>query len=209
MILKKFIFFLLFLLIPLTAQGQYFDVGYRSSDRTAAEATDDTLSKSLEILNDLDHYNHCVSRLITQHEMQTADVKMDSSEVSHYPFDLTAADDSTFGTAVQLTGADDTPWTTGYTKFCIDKLCVVSVNSNVMYKIRISWGASAAAGWTAGNYTDMIFRTDSTNPQYTGTMSKLVQMPLIDAGSLLWCQIANAAGAQTAELIFIGHEIID
>jgi len=32
---------------------------------------------------------------------------------------------------------------------------------------------------------------------------------LIDAGSLLWCQIANAAGAQTAELIFIGHEIID
>lgn len=158
---------------------------------------------------EIEGHIHAKHRLITQNEMQTATVKADTSEVSFYTFDLTAAADSTFGTAVQILGSDDTPWTTGYTVFDLSEGFVTAVNSNAVYKLRVSWGASIAEAWAAKDYSDTWFRGDSSNPQQSHPVEFSIAMHRLPVGTLVWVQIANAAGAQTASFLFAGHEYIE
>lgn len=191
--MKKFICFI-FIFIAL----------FLVDSKTLTQGT--AINRIYAVVLEIETHLHDKHRVISQNEMQTATVKADTSEVSFYTFDLTAAADSTFGTAVQILGADDTPWTTGYTMFDLSEAFVVAVNSNTVYKLRVSWGATAAAAWEAKNYSDTWFRGDASNPQQSSPVELDISIHRLSAGTLVWAQIANAAGAQTASFLFAGHE---
>jgi len=151
-------------------------------------------------------HHHGFRRIISKNEMQTATVKADTSAVSFYPYDLTAAADSTFGTAVQILGSADTPIVAGMTKFDFNKVFVTAANSNSVYKIRILYGATASAALVAGHYTDVWFFGDDTNPNKSSPTAFDIECERHYSGTLVWAQIACAAGAKTASLLFSLHE---
>ena len=49
---------------------------------------------------------------------------------------------------------------------------------------------------------------DATNPQQSNPTSIDIEMPRIATGTLVWAQIANAAGAQTMSITLAAHEYI-
>ncbi len=140
--------------------------------------------------------------LMSKKALQTGTSKADSLALSFYDFELTAAADSTFGTAVQLLGSTDTPIVAGHTFFDIHGVVITTVDSNALYKLRLAWGASSAIGVAAGDYTDIWVWSDTTNPQNVSNTELEVQIPTLSAGTLLWASIANAAGGQTMSLKF-------
>ncbi len=160
----------------------------------------------LALSNITEAHQHHQEFVLSKYHTQTSTNKADTSASKFYTFDLTAAADSTLGTAVQILGTDDTPFIAGHTTFDFDKGKVIAVNSNVVYIVRISWGASAAAGQAVGNYTDTWVHGDASNPQLSNPTTFDISMPRLPVDTLVWAQISNPAGGQTMSFLFEAHE---
>ena len=154
------------------------------------------------IVDELEGDNHASTFHFARKAVQTATSKADSSAGVFYPFVLTAAADSTYGTAVQILGEDDTPHVSGNTIFHLSGVMITAVNNNTPYKLRIVWGASVAAGLAANDLTEIWIFGDSANPQNAQPTAIKVFMDEVAAGTKVWVQIANAAGAQTLDMVF-------
>ncbi|HDY88893.1 MAG TPA: hypothetical protein ENH82_12375 [bacterium] len=166
-----------------------------------------TLTNTTNVtVSDIESDEHSSTFLYSRKAVQTGTSKADTSAVAFYSFDLTAAADSTYGAAVQILGTADTPRILGNTTFHIAGFMVNSVNSNSLYKVRIVWGASVAAGLAAMTFTETWVFGDSANPQQSQPTAIHVQMAEVATGTEAWVQIANAAGAQTMGLTFDTHE---
>ena len=61
---------------------------------------------------------------------------------------------------------------------------------------------------TEGTFTGKWVYGDATNPQQSNPTSIDIEMPRIATGTLVWAQIANAAGAQTMSITLAAHEYI-
>ncbi len=168
---------------------------------TGAEAA--AILAETEIIETHDH-NH--ERVFAKNQSPTATVKADPSATAFSTWDFTAAGDSTFGTALQVLGSDDTPMQAGMTKYDFNKVMITAVNSNTLYKMRFYCGATVEIAEAAGEFTDIWFRGDDTNPQQAQPVEIEFKMKRHDAGSLVWVAIANATGAQTASAVFALHE---
>ncbi len=176
------------------------------ADNWNTQAIQDTLSKALAEALEVERHFHAHERLIAKHQAPTGTVKADTSATAFYTWDFTAAGDSTFGTALQILGSDDTPIIAGMTKYDFGKVMITVVNSNTLYKMRIYCGATVGVAEATGEITDIWFRGDDTNPQQAHPVEIELKMKRHDAGSLIWVAIANATGAQTASAVFAIHE---
>lgn len=187
----KLLFILLtILLLTFASSAQYLD--QLDVDNVTPEVTEEHL--------------HGYERLISKHEVPTATVIADTSAGSFYPYQLTAAADSTFGTAIQILGSDDTPVQSGELSFDLHKMFIVAANSNTVYAIRLYYGASAAAAEATGDYSDVWVYGDDTNPQQSTPIEIPIMCKRHNSGTLVWAACANAAGAQTIDLLFALHE---
>jgi len=119
---------------------------------TIGDLSNSEVYSEVEIVEE--HF-HNFERLISCNQNPTATVFADTSGTAFYTYDFTAAADSTFGTALQILGADDTPIRAGTTQFDFHKIMITAVNSNTLYKMRIYFGATASAGEIAGDFTDI------------------------------------------------------
>ena len=152
------------------------------------------------VVDDIEADVHSSIFLYSRNAVQTGTTKADTSAVSFYPFVLTSAADSTYGPAVQVLGTADTPRIAGNTIFHVAGFMVEAVNSNTIYKVRLVWGASVAAGLSAAQFTETWVFGDSANPQQAQPTAIAVHMSEVAVGTEVWIQIANAAGAQTMDL---------
>jgi len=85
--------------------------------------------------------------------------RADTITTSPAPFVIDAGND-TWGTAVQVFGSSDTP--SGWLYFDPHRINIVAVETaNVTYLIQLIAGDSAAAGLTAGTYSDFVFQPQS------------------------------------------------
>ncbi len=160
-----------------------------------------TLNKTIEsVVNDIEADVHSSIFLYSRKAVQTGTSKADTSAVAFYPFVLTAAADSTYGAAVQVLGTADTPRVSGNTTFHVAGFMVEAVNSNTIYKVRLVWGASVAAGLAASQFTETWVFGDTANPQQSQPTAIAVHMSEVAVGTEVWIQIANASGAQTMDL---------
>ena len=192
----------LVLLAVCTCSPAYADVVGNTYNKAEI---DEILHEAKEIAGHI--HNH--ERLIAEHQNPTATVFADTSETAFYTFDFTAAADSSFGTAVQILGSDDTPLKVGMTKYDFNKVMITSVNSNALYKMRFYCGETAEIAEAAGEITEIWFRGDDTNPQQAQPVEIEFTMKRHDAGSSMWVAIACAAGAQTASAVFGLHEYLE
>jgi hypothetical protein len=122
--------------------------------------------------------------------------RADTITTSPAPFVIDAGND-TWGTAIQIFGSDDTP--AGWTYWDPHKISIVTVETaNVTYLIQVIAGATAAAGITAGTYSDIVFRPQSVQ----GRPAALeVGFRRVAADAKLWAR-TWARGQNTATLSF-------
>ncbi|GAG40607.1 unnamed protein product, partial [marine sediment metagenome] len=79
------------------------------------------------------------------------------------PFQIDAGN-NTWGTWVQVLGSADTPDITGSTHYDPHKIDIVGAQvANVVYFVQLAYGASGAAGLSAGTYSDIVFIPQSAN----------------------------------------------
>ena len=123
------------------------------------------------------------------------------------PFILDAGNSSvtpTWGTWVQLLGADDTPVIAGSVKMDPHLIMVTATERNATYFLQFGFGATGAAVLTAGSYTEIVFQPAS-NQVDSGPIE--IQTRRIASGSLMWARCL-CPGQNTATFSFYigGHE---
>lgn len=146
-------------------------------------------------VNELDRHVHHYSRAFGLAAVPDAEVhRADTITSDPEPFVIDAGND-TWGTAIQIFGSTDTP--SGWIYWDPHLISVVAVETaNVTYFIQMISGTSAAAGLTAGTYSDKVFRPQSANgrpaPVEVGFRRQA-------AGTKLWMRTL-ARGENTATL---------
>ena len=117
------------------------------------------------------------------------------------PFQPDAGND-TFGAWGQALGSSDTPVIAGNTFFDPHQLFITAAERNTaIHRIQVAWGASGAAAFAAGDYTEVMFKPPGATFIATPLPMKS-QRQLV--GTKVWVRIW-AAGQNTGTLdMFIG-----
>jgi hypothetical protein len=121
------------------------------------------------------------------------------------PFRVTtgAGAANTFGTAVQIMDTNDTPVSTGATKFDIHRIFVFNVQTSRIFRLRIVYSynprtgavyATAADAIAARNYSNVVFKVDAVN-------ADAVPLDIIGArvpsGTKIWIAAASDSAIAT------------
>jgi hypothetical protein len=103
-----------------------------------------------------------------------------------------------WGTWVQIIGATDTPQLAGSAYFDLHQILITAAETAAIYYVQIAFGASGAAAYTAGTYTEFPILT--TNPLGKSIVQK-VQSRRHAAGTKVWVR-CKAEGENTATMHF-------
>lgn len=114
----------------------------------------------------------------------TATHKADHIGPGIAPFVMDAGNE-TWGSWLQITGSEDTPFRAGMTYFKPTQLAIVAAEEEAVYFVQITRGASGDAGITAGTYSDLIVCVDATKKFKQVFELHTGKAP---AGSLLWAR---------------------
>lgn len=136
-----------------------------------------------EIEQHVHHYSRwlCAAKVPTATHFADAITGVDPDTA----FSATAGN-KTWGTAVQVLGADDTPVIAGQVRCDPHKILVVSATGALqVYCMRVIYGATAAAGVAAGTYSDIMWTT-STAIRNAPTE---IGIPRAAADTNLWVQV--------------------
>jgi hypothetical protein len=107
-----------------------------------------------------------------------------------------------------ILGTADAPIIAGNTKLDIHRIIIVGVSSDTHYKLRIVYGSGTMAdAITAAQYTEVIVKFDSVNPQQSAGVPIEVIMPRITSGTdKVWVQAWNATDNATIDFLVGLHE---
>ena len=110
----------------------------------------------------------------------------------------------------KILGDDDTPVLSGNIHFDLNRFHISDVSNDNDFKLRFLWEADNTntlnGAITAGNYTEVMFRIDSVNPQQSGNAMIRIFMPDIDSGGRVWAQCTSATDNAWVDF-FVGlHE---
>lgn len=118
------------------------------------------------------------------------------------PFQVDSGNND-WGTAICVLGTSDTPSATGMTKFDLHKILIVSAErAGAVSYLRITSGATEAAGITAGTSTVVAF--------FVGTPLRMSAIEFLmrraTAGTKVWVNAKVAADTGTVDFLFGLHE---
>lgn len=171
-------------------------------DSYATDGLDGVENSLAYRIGEVDRHVHSYQRAfglaaVPAGETHRADAAVDDPD----PFQVDAGND-TWGTAVQIFGSDDTP--SGWEKFDPHRISIVSVETaNVTYFIQIIAGASAAAGITAGTYSDVVFRPQSVQGRPANIDLNFRRQ---DSGTKMWVRtLARGQNTATLDLYIVMH----
>lgn len=165
------------------------DFSSLASDIAAVEANVDVLE---------DHF-HCIERWYGK---SAAFTEVDAADNRLVPFQIDSGNNA-YGTAICILGSGDTPFQAGKTYFDLHKLLIVATErANEVYKIRLTWGASEAAGIAAGNYSTTMIYPSATLRQ----TPQEIRMPRIAAGTKVWVNCWCASNTGTIDFYIGLHE---
>ena len=124
------------------------------------------------------------------------------------PYVMDAGDSSvtpTWGTWIQILGADDTPAESATNVYMDPHLIMVTATErNATYFLQIGFGATGAAALLAGTYTETVFQPAS-NQIDSAPVS--ISTRRVATGSLMWCRVlCPANNTATLSAYFGGHE---
>jgi len=120
------------------------------------------------------------------------------------PFVIDAGNND-WGSWVQILGSDDTPADVGMAYYDLHELDIVAAETaNVVYFIQLSFGATAAAGLSAGTYIEFPFIPQSAN-------GRPAPIPMIcrrlAAGTKAWARnLCRGTNTSTLSFYFGLHE---
>ena len=126
-----------------------------------------------------------------------------ADEDSMTAFQIDAGND-TWGSWLQIMGSDDTPIQTGKKYIDMHRIMVTDVErKKAITRIQFAGGDSGAAGFAAGNYTELLATPDNDGKQDPYE----IQMPRFPSGTKGWARCwVKAADTGTIDF-FIGlHE---
>jgi len=122
------------------------------------------------------------------------------------PFVAVSGNDD-WGTAIPICGTGDNPVISGYAKFDAHLLLVTDTDHTTPYRIRFIYGTgTSAAAISAGQWSETMFLA-SGGPFDSGVPVE-VQMPRVDVGSKLWCQVWSATNGSNVDFFWGAHGYI-
>lgn len=100
----------------------------------------------------------------------------------------------------KIFGTDDTPLISGQTCFDIGGLLIVGVSNDDPFILRIVWGTGTMAdAITAGQYSTLMVKFDTTNPQLSAGIPIATYSPKIANGNKVWIQTKNGTNNATID----------
>lgn len=107
----------------------------------------------------------------------------------------------------KICGADDTPIFAGSAYMDMHRILVVATSIDTHWKIRVIYGTGTMAdAITAGQYSEIMVKFDSVNPQQSAGVPIEVRMPRVAAGTKIWAQAKSATDNATIDFFAGGHE---
>lgn len=106
------------------------------------------------------------------------------------------AGNNDWGSWTIILGSSDTPVVTGKTYFDPHLVTITAAENNAIYFVQFTRGATGAAGYAAGNYTEFVVDTTKA-----GGVITPVQTGRASAGSKLWARTL-CPGQNTATISF-------
>lgn len=100
----------------------------------------------------------------------------------------------------KIFGTSDTPLISGQTYFDIGGLLIVGVSNDDPFILRIVWDTTdMATGIAAGQYSTIMVKFDTTNPQLSAGIPLATNSPKIAVGNKVWIQTKNATNNATID----------
>lgn len=149
----------------------------------------------------LDHHFHRKARSYGKSADQSGnDWALEDSLTSFRAISGNAAYGSDANDEAKIFGTDDTPLISGQTKFDIGGLLIVGVSNDDPFILRFVYGTGTMAdAITAGQYTTLMVKFDTTNPQLSAGIPIPVGCPKITNGNKVWCQTKNGTDNATID----------
>ncbi len=152
-------------------------------------------SAVLAALVDIDDHFHTRGRVFGTAAAPNGEVHVADTD-SMTAFQPDAGND-TWGTWLQVVGSSDTPIITGSLHFDIPDILITAVErNNVIHRIQIAHGTSGAAALALGDYSDLIYKPQTTQGEETYV---IFQSASISVGIKVWMRVW-AAGQDTGTL---------
>ena len=107
-------------------------------------------------------------------------------------------------------GTGDSPLISGMVKYDLHRIFIADVSVDTKFKLRIVYGSGTIGdAITAGQYSEALVETDSTNPQQSAGIPFLINMPRLVCGTdQVWVQVWNATDNATIDFLVGLHEYI-
>lgn len=127
-------------------------------------------------------------------ETHVAD-RLDSAVLA---FEIDAGDES-WGSWIQILGSDDTPARTSQVYFDPHEIVITYTERAAIYFIQFTRGESGEVGYSAGNYTELVYESTAVGAKASGITK--VQTGRAPTGSKLWARCL-ALNENTATISF-------
>ena len=129
------------------------------------------------------------------------------TETGMTPF-VAVSGNNAYGAAIKILDVNDTPQIAGMVKFDAHRLLILNVEHDTVYRMRISFSAADNQGdaIAAGDYSEVMFLYDATNPQIAAGLPVPIMMPRGDVGDYCWAEVWNATNSSEVDFFFGIHE---
>jgi len=122
------------------------------------------------------------------------------------PF-VAVSGNNTWGTAIPICGVDDVPVPTGLVKFDAHRLLVTDLDDDTTpWRIRFIYGTgTSAAAISAEQWSEEMIESNAVPGNRAGGTPLDFQMPRVDVGSKMWCQVWNDTDLEELSFFWGAH----
>lgn len=122
------------------------------------------------------------------------------------PFAATSGN-NTWGTAIPICGTGDVPVPAGLIKFDAHRLLITDLDDDTTpWRIRFIYGTGTSAdAITAGQWSEEMIITNAVPGNRAGGVPLDFQMPRVDVGAKMWCQVWNDTNGEVLSFFWGAH----
>ena len=122
------------------------------------------------------------------------------------PFAATSGDNA-WGAAIPICGTGDVPVPTGLVKFDAHRLLISDLDDDTTpWRIRFIWGTGTSAdAITAEQWSEEMIQSNAVPGNRAGGTPLNFQMPRVDVGAKLWCQVWNDTDGEILSFFWGAH----
>ena len=126
------------------------------------------------------------------------------------PF-VAVSGDNTWGTAIPICGTGDVPVPTGLVKFDAHRLLISDLDDDTTpWRIRFIYGTGTSGdAITAEQWSEEMIQSNAVPGNRAGGTPLDFQMPRVDVGAKMWCQVWNDTNLEELSFFWGTHGYVE